>query len=121
MKRTSVNNSSQKKVHIEFTPTFDEKRGEHGYAVDRLSEDELRTLAAPALAGFKGESLQQARLTIDGENFVSPIELPPIPIDKEQYAVSRALKVLDEQQNRDSNSGFLGASNAHLQPSRRNQ
>lgn len=107
----------EKPVKIEYNPTFDESRhGEHGYDRDPLSKDELQNFGAPALAGFKGESLLQARLTVDGEK--NPLALDP-PADLITSPEKRALDALQEQQDRPRQGGFLGASNAHLQPIRR--
>lgn len=106
-----------KQVEIAYSPTFDESRhGENGYAKDPLTPDELKSFAAPALAGFKGESLQQARITVDGEK--SPLAIE-VPFDTTEFAEARALDALTDQQNRDKQGGFLGASNAHLQAIRR--
>jgi len=112
-----ANANRENQVKIPFSPTFQESRyGEHGYTKDHLTEDELRSYAAPALDGFKGESLQQARQTIDGEKNPLGTEAP---FDTTQLTESHALDVLSQQQGRDNLMGHLGASNAHLQRARR--
>jgi hypothetical protein len=101
-------------VKIDYSPTFDEsKHGEHGYEKDELSTEELRAFGAPALKDFKGESLQQARLTVDSEN--SPLYEKP-PFDTTPFEEQRALEALEDQQNRKEN--FVGITNAPSQVAR---